>query len=567
VGVLAYRTLVRDHHQPPVEALAHVAVAWAFLVSGAAAWWRRPDSRTGLLLLGAGAALLARRFQYSDVSAVFTFAYPFGEVSSAFIAHAVLSYPAGRLTGVAERLLVRTGYAVTLAFPLATLVVYDPDSTCFFDCADATRARSLVAVTGDADAAQLLRDGFHVVAFGVLGVAFLGLVLRKLVRAGPATRWLLAPLLLAAILAGIRAVSEAAFVFTTYTEDVRQALFWWQVAVQGALPLALLLGLLRARLAHAALADLIPELERAPPDRIRDLLARALRDPTLRVAFRRSDGHGYVDADGGPVDVPDEHGRGVTTLRHGDEPLAVLLHDPALTEEPELVEAAAAAATLALENARLQAQLQAQLVDVKQSRARLVAAADSERRRIERDLHDGTQQRLLALGLTLQRAARAHAGTDADLDAAFTTAVGELRTALEELRELTHGTHPTSLAAEGLAAALADAARRAPVPVEVAVDTGGRLPPVVEAAAYFVVSECLANVAKHAGGSRAAVRVARGGDRLTVEVSDDGRGGADPTGSGLRGLADRVEALGGTLVVTSPRGDGTTVRAELPCAL
>jgi PAS domain S-box-containing protein len=210
-------------------------------------------------------------------------------------------------------------------------------------------------------------------------------------------------------------------------------------------------------------------------------------------------------------------------------------------------------AAQALANAEARAQLAA-------SRARIVQAGDAARRRLERNLHDGAQQRLVSLSLTLRMAARRHGD-----DPLLLAAGEELSQALEELRELARGIHPAVLTEYGLQPALRALADRSTLPVELEYAVEGRLPPAVEAAAYYVASEALANVAKHAEASAVAVRVSAGEGRAAIEIADDGRGGADPAGSGLRGLADRVEALSGRLYVTSVPGEGTTLRAEMPC--
>src|SRR5262249_25181550 len=256
----------------------------------------------------------------------------------------------------------------------------------------------------------------------------------------------------------------------------------------------------------------------------------------------------------------------VTTVDQGGEPVAALVHDAALADEPELLEATVAAARLAIDNARLQAEVRAQLEEVRASRARIVRAGDVERQRIERNLHDGAQQRLLALSFAL-RLAQSRADDNPELTAVLGEAAQELKEALAELRELAQGLHPAILTRSGLAAAARAAARRAPVPAEVTDAPGDRFPPDVEAAAYYVVSEALANAGKHASASHSRVSIRRSGGALHVEVADDGVGGADAAnGSGLTGLADRVAVLGGTLSVTSPPGRGTVITAELPCA-
>ena len=256
----------------------------------------------------------------------------------------------------------------------------------------------------------------------------------------------------------------------------------------------------------------------------------------------------------------------MTLLERDGVPLAAILHDPALLEDPGLVASVATAVRLTVENDRLQAEVRAQLAEVRESRARIVEATDAERRRIERDIHDGAQQRLVALSLAIGRA-RGQLGpaADPDLDTTLAQASEEVRSALAELRELARGIHPAILTEAGLGPAVRSLVDRSAVPTELDAELPGRLPDPIEATAYFVVSEALTNVAKHAAAGSARVALAVHDHTLTVEVRDDGCGGADPArGSGLRGLRDRVEAVGGKLETVSPAGGGTIVRASLP---
>jgi signal transduction histidine kinase len=249
------------------------------------------------------------------------------------------------------------------------------------------------------------------------------------------------------------------------------------------------------------------------------------------------------------------------------EPVAALLHDAALRENAELVNSVCAAAALTLDNERLRAELLARLAELQSSRARLVEATDAERRRIERDLHDGTQQRLVSVAMTLGLAESKLSADRPAVGPVLREARDALAVALEELRDLTQGIRPAILVERGLSAALDDLSRRAALPVTLEVSISGRLPEPVEAAAYFVASEALANAAKHSHASDVRLTASRDGGTLVVEVRDDGIGGAGMGGgSGLRGLTDRVEAIGGRLTLSSPPGRGTTVRAEIPCA-
>jgi signal transduction histidine kinase len=369
----------------------------------------------------------------------------------------------------------------------------------------------------------------------------------------------------AGLLAGLRAVTDAVYSFVTQSNVEGLALFSVQSAIQFALPVVLLVALLRERLARANVADLVRDLAQTPPTGVATPVARALGDPTLEVAFWMPARRGYVDAEGRPYELPpDGSGRAVTPLAHDREPVAALVHDAALLEDPDLLESVCAAARLQLENAQLQAELQAQLLKVRESRTRIVAAADTERARIERDLHDGAQQRLVALALDLRMAELSNA--DADTKVLLRSAVDALQHAVEDLRELAHGVYPSLLTQSGLRAALDDLAGRTRGPVVVVDAPAGRLTPEVEATAYFVACEGLANVVKHAAARLVEITVVVDGPCLVVTVLDDGGGDADPRGDGLRGLADRVEARGGRFWVDSPAGRGTRITAEMPCA-
>jgi signal transduction histidine kinase len=253
-------------------------------------------------------------------------------------------------------------------------------------------------------------------------------------------------------------------------------------------------------------------------------------------------------------------------IDRGGRRVAALVHDAALLERPELIDAACAAAGLALDNERLNAELSARLVELQASRARIVEAGDAARRRIERDLHDGAQQRLVSVSLELGLA-QARLAADPGARQIVADARERLGVALNELRELSQGIHPGILTERGLRAALDELAYTVPVPVALEVRPGGRLPEGIEAAAYFVVAEALANATKHAAATRVWVSIGRADGRLLIEVRDDGAGGAAAErGTGLRGLADRVDALGGTLAVESAAGSGTRLTAEFPCA-
>ena len=292
-------------------------------------------------------------------------------------------------------------------------------------------------------------------------------------------------------------------------------------------------------------------------------LREALGDPTLVLGVWDRTRECYVGAGGHEVPTDPDDGRVTTRLEYAD-PLAVLVHDAAALDEPAVFEPVIAIARMGLAKDRLQNELEAKIAELEASRARIVEAHHDERRRLERNLHDGAQQRLVTLSLTL-RLAEVRAGEDpagvADLLAAARV---ELAEALAELRELARGLHPAVLADGGLRPALEGAAARIPLPVSVEVEPDCRFPETVEVAAFYVVSEALTNAVKHADAETIDVRVARQNGTAVIEVRDDGTGGADGGGSGLRGLADRVQALGGELQLESPPGGGTRLLAEIP---
>jgi signal transduction histidine kinase len=331
----------------------------------------------------------------------------------------------------------------------------------------------------------------------------------------------------------------------------------------GIVALAVLGGLASAlrALAHSLLASAPP-----PGSPVREMLAESLGDRNLQVAYWLPDRQIFVDERGAPVELPEPgSGRAWTSVDRGGRRVAAIVHDADLDAGPELVQAAAAAAALALENEQLKADLRARLEELRASRMRIVDAGDAARRRLERDLHDGAQQQLVALALDL-RLLKARVHGDGDSAALVERANAKLAAALEELRELARGIHPAILTDRGFVPAVQALTRRVSLPIDCDLPIEGRLPDPVEAAAYFVVAEAITNVVKYSQASHATVRAWRDGDVVEVEVVDDGVGGADRArGSGLRGLEDRLSAVDGTLDVRSPLGEGTRVHARIPC--
>ncbi len=352
--------------------------------------------------------------------------------------------------------------------------------------------------------------------------------------------------------------------FTNYQSPL---LVWPTLVGLLLVPVVFLLGIWRTWVARAAVADLLLEIGATRGAPLQAALAKALRDPTLTLVYWLPEFASYVDSGGQPVELPEDSNARLTAIVAQDgERVAAISYDASLAEEPKLLDAVIAAAGFALRNERLSAELRARVSELGASRARILEAGDKERRRLERNLHDGAQQRLVALSMQLT-SLKAHIRDDPETAVALAArANADLAQSLEELRELARGIHPSALD-HGLAVALESLAAQSVVSTRVTVEVADRLPEPIEVAAYFVASEALANIDKHARASRATVRVVGSAGGALIEIADDGIGGADDAnGSGLRGLADRVEALEGQLRVVSAPEAGTTVSAVLPCA-
>ncbi|HEY3530673.1 MAG TPA: histidine kinase [Nocardioides sp.] len=544
-------------HHVDENHLLDFATGFSFFLGGAVAVDRRPGNRLGPLMVLNGVSWFCGNWMNIPNGWSLEFLH-LGEAAAAgLLAHLVVAYPSGRLTTRFERAVVLAAYVVPTGAMALSLLTQDT-SRC-------PACPAVPAALPDLPDAALAHRFFLVYdrSAWVLVPLFFAVLWLRWHRSSPAARRDLAPLwAVACILVVVFSLSP----FTSSESGGFAYLIWELNAVLNtAVPWIFVYGLLSTRLAQSAIGGLVVDLQSpVAPGQLRALLARTLADPAVQVAYPMG-GDRWVDADGRPADPHAPYSGRRTTMveRHG-HPLAALVHDVAL--DPDLVRATAAAAGMALDNERLHAELRAQLEEVRASRERIVLAGDAERRRVERDLHDGAQQRLLALSLALRTARRQLGNGEQSLVADTLERTGqELATAIDELRELARGIHPTVLTDAGLGPAVAMVAGRVPVPVDVAVGDE-RYPPPVEATAYFVVSEALANVTKHSHATHAGVAVARVGDHLHVEVCDDGRGGADPgRGSGLAGLRDRVIAVGGTLSFESEPGAGTVVRVDLPC--
>ena len=511
-----------------------------YILGGLIAWRRRPASRFGPLMIAAGFAIFLSSLQWSTDSTVQTFGRVFDLLPAVLFLHIFLAFPSGRLKGATEKIVVATGYAAAVGLQLLKMAL------------------------GNAAAGQTVED-VQLVTLSALALAGIALLAARRRDSGRPLRRSVA-LLVDAFALGLvmlaLLLAAGAFELQGF-ETIQRVTF----GVIGLAPVAFLVGLLSARLARIALGDLVVALRSDPtPADLRDAIAQALRDPSLSLAYWLPEFGSWADLEGREIELPEPgSGSSTTVIERNGRRIAVLVHDPSLDDEREMLDAVTAAAAIALENGRLHAELKARLEELKGSRGRVIEAGQKERQRLERNLHDGAQQRLIALSLEL-RLLEQRVNGDPDLTVCLDHARRQIAISLEELRDVARGLHPAVVSGHGLAVALEQLAARGPVPVRLAVALNERLDEPLEVAAYYVVCESLTNIAKHARARSASVEVARDNGRVVVEVVDDGVGGADTErGSGLRGLADRVEATGGRLSVWTPRGGGTRVRAELPC--
>jgi signal transduction histidine kinase len=488
--------------RPPLVVF-DAAAGFALLFLGLVAWSRQPGSGAGVIMSAAGLAWFLGTLW---APALFWHRGP--------LAQLLISYPSGRLSSRLQRVGAGVGY-VYAAVPV---VAGNDYATIVFALGLVTLSAHRYAVATGAERRARLASLTAAVAFGLV---LLGGTITRLAGVGSGFVVLLAYDLTVCLIA-----------------------------------IGLAADLLWGRWAQGAVTGLVVDLgEPASGGVLRDRLARALGDPTLVVGYWLPEQRRYVDEAGRLVEIPaGDAGRAVTPVKEDGRRVAVLVHDPAVLDDPALLSAVGAVARLAVSNARLQAEVSARVGEVEASRRRIVAASDEQRSRLERELRDGAERRLAHVAELLSDGGEPLADIRAGLGAARA-----------ELREFARGMHPATLTECGLGVSVRELAERSPVSVEVVVPAA-RFPPAVEAAAYFICAESLANVAKHAEASRVRIGITQENGRLRVVVADDGAGGADLSrGSGLRGLCDRAGALGGSLAVDSPPGGGTRVLAELPC--
>jgi len=551
VGIATLR-VARDHPgygfagSSDAADAALLAAGWALIGCGLASWVRRPASRFGLLLTAAGFAWFVPEWNNPELGSAlaFTVGLALWAVCPVLIAHAALAYPGGRLPSRIEAAAVTTAYAGgLLVLGVLPTVVFDPQAEGCGQCPD-----NLLLVSGDArNAENITRAGLY------LGIgwatALAALAAWKFVRGSHASRPVAAAAVVYLLLVAATYSISLDRGFVDNGADERR-LWFGQAAALLALAAFAAWNLARARRARSKVARLVVELTRTtPPGGLHDVLAGIAGDPELVLAYPLGDPERLVGGDGRPVELSTD--LETTSLVQDGRAVAVLGHRPGLLDDEQLVEEVAAAARLALENERLQAEVRARLEELRASRARIVEAGDAERKRLERDLHDGAQQRLVGLSLSL----RLLRGRMAVADGRLEQAENELRQAATELRELAHGIFPAVLADEGLAAALEALAEESRVPIRLNGIPEQRYEPSVETAAYTVVAE-----AARASTQPLAVGASASNGALVIEVQTHG------DGLDLTALEDRVGSLDGRLTVVRGTGGVITMRAELPCA-
>jgi signal transduction histidine kinase len=526
-------------------------VGGSFAAFGLVAWHRRPDSLSGPLMVATGFGLLiSLLLKQIHTGVTLTAGEVLEDIWTPFFAALVLSFvTGGRLESRIDRFIVASVFIVEFVMDVFSMLFsQQPDN---------------VLLTFPSEKLYGVVDTTQRSLTIALCLAICVVIATRWYASSPARRRAFLP-----SIAG--AACLLMFVWLGVTDLVKgprsQVMIIVAYSSMLVVPAAFLAGLLRSRLARGGLAQLFRELGGMRGEALQTALGRTLGDPTLVLAYRLPGSRGYADASGRRVLVPPvTPDRASAPIERDGREVAALIYDASLDDDPEMVGAVRAAATMALDNERLLEESEARLAEVQASRQRIVAAGDAERRRLERDLHDGAQQRLVALALQLRMIRSDIRRDPAAAEELVTAASDQLKASLGELRELARGIHPAALN-HGLESALESLASRSTVPTAVSCDAPAQVPQDVELAVYFVACEALANVGKYAQATTASVRLSRTTDGVAIEIADDGVGGADAGhGSGLHGLVDRVQTLNGHLLVTSPVGAGTVITAELPC--
>ena len=549
--------------QPHRNGILRGLLVASYAAVGAYTWWRRPASRLGLLIAGIGLVYALTSLNASASPLRYSVGRVTITVAAVLIGYVALCFPRDRLGSQLERRLLAAfvvATALSWALVLALAERLPPAGT-FGQCADRCPRNAFQLVDTSAATTrtvEILANGITVIAFAVIAV----ILIRKARSPSRLRRRAVTPLLLA--LAAVT-ISQASFAALSHTFGADFMVALWVIAGVSALavPVGLLAGQIRGNyFAAKSAGKLVARATDEPldPARMERLISDALGDPSLALALWVSEPPGYVDVHGAPVELPDDPAQRISTpFARDGRPAAALIHDPAMDADTEVVEGLVATSLVLLENIRL-------IEELRDSRTRIVASAEHERVRLEHDLHDGAQQRLMAIQMKLALAQENAAGEDlADQLEAIQEDAAE---AVEELRALAHGIYPSVLRERGLADALRSATMTAPIKIYVIDEGIGRCPPAIEAAIYFCSLEAIQNAIKHAGPhARVTVSLARRPGKIEFAIGDDGIGmktAAPADGFGVLSMKDRIGAVGGELeIVTSP-GGGTRIRGLVP---
>jgi signal transduction histidine kinase len=547
----------------------------ALLGVGLYAWHRDGEGRFGPVLFATGVCWFFVTFANSDDALLYSVGRIAGWVFEVMLAYALLSYPNGRLESRGARAVVIGGALLIALLYMPTIPFTDqyPLPAPFTSCTSSCPQNFFLAGSEPAVVPDLIKPVRDLLAMSIyLGAVFV--LAERLRRAGPNQRRTLTPVLSAAALRFAAAMVYVLLRRIGADGAVLEAAVFVALLTVPATALGFLVGLVQWRIYSAGALGLLTTglAETRTPRELRELLARSLEEPEVELYYADPEPPGggrpaWHDSAERSVPAPERRPSLCVHEAAAESGLRVAIScEEGFRDRPEFLEAVCACALSGLERQRLDAALASSLADVAASRKRLVGAADQARQKIERDLHDGAQQQLVALRVKLELAREA---LEADPDEAATMVAGlgsEVEEIIEEVRSLARGIYPALLASDGLGEALRSAARRLPVPVRIDADGIGRLPSETESAVYFCCLEAMQNVTKHATGVGQVTIALRAEDGLRFEVVDDGCGfaGTDPGGSGLTGMRDRLAAVGGELWVESAPGEGTRVRGKVP---
>jgi signal transduction histidine kinase len=563
-----------DTNEPALVATARAVIVGFPIAIGLSIWRHAANDRFGPLLVAVGGDCLLSTLAESSDAGLYTLGRAAGWVLQGLLVYVILSFPTGRLETPVDRFLAGTTAAVIAVLFLPRLLIAEdfqlpsPYTSCVQDCP----GNALFALDREPGIVESVIQPLGT----IIAVALLTAVAVRLWRRIRESTRLTAQMLVPVLVVGALQVALVAAGFVVRDADpgsrVTQAVSWAIALSPAALALAFMLGFVRWRLFIGNALEEFAEVLRSSPDAdgVQTAFARAFGDHSVEIAFpAREGGVGWVDASGAPVPIPTPgDGRTVTAAGRNGVPVAAVIHDPALEADPRFVNAAVAMAGVVLDNRRLAAETQAAMREVTRSRGRIAATAERERRRIERDLHDSAQQRLVALRIELELTEDLVRSDPERGVERLRQLEGELDQALDELRSLAHGVYPPLLSDRGLPEALQSAARRSAIPVRLATHGVGRYAPEIESAVYFCVLEAIQNAMKHAAGARTLrVQIDGTGTELRFSVRDDGAGapgGRIDGGAGMTNMNDRLEAVGGELELVSTPGVGTTVRGRLP---